>query len=51
MEVRPDIAQRMKFPTHVIARIDPLVLLPPKPGINAPATPKPQVLKPSTPAP
>lgn len=50
MEVRPDIAQRMKFPPRVIARIDPLLLLPPKAGINAPATPKPQTPKPSAPA-
>ena len=51
MEVRPDIAQRMKFPARVIARIDPLVLLPPKPGIKAPATPKPQTPPPSMPEP
>ncbi len=51
MEVRPDIAQRMKFPSRVIARIDPLLLLPPKPGINAPATPKPPAPKPSAPTP
>ena len=50
MEVRPDIAQRMKLPARVITRIDPLALLPPKPGINAPATPKPQTPKPSSPS-
>lgn len=51
MDVRPDMVARMKFPWRVIARIDPLLLLPPKPGINAPATPKPSTPKPATPAP
>lgn len=30
-----------KLPPLEVARVDPLLVLPPKPGINAPATPKP----------
>ena len=41
MGIRPDVVKRMKVPKAEIARIDPLAILPPKPGINAPATPKP----------
>jgi len=37
----PDVAKRMKLPRLETARVDPLVILPPKPGINAPARPKP----------
>jgi murein DD-endopeptidase MepM/ murein hydrolase activator NlpD len=39
--IKADVAKRMQFPPAVIARIDPLLVFPPKPGINAPATPKP----------
>lgn len=39
--IKADVAERMQFPPAVIARIDPLLVLPPKPGVNAPATPKP----------
>jgi murein DD-endopeptidase MepM/ murein hydrolase activator NlpD len=39
--ILPDVAARMKLPPAEIARIDPLLVLPPKPGINAPAMPKP----------
>jgi murein DD-endopeptidase MepM/ murein hydrolase activator NlpD len=41
MAIRPDVVARMKVPAAEIARIDPLAILPPKPGINAPATPQP----------
>jgi murein DD-endopeptidase MepM/ murein hydrolase activator NlpD len=36
----PDVAKRMKLPKTEIARVDPLKVLPPKRGINAPRTPK-----------
>ena len=39
--MRPDVVKRMKLPTFQIARVDPLLVLPPKPGINAPKEPKP----------
>lgn len=39
--IRPDVVKRMKVPRQQIARVDPLLVLPPKPGINAPATPRP----------
>lgn len=45
--ILPDVVGRMKVPAVEIARVDPLLVLPPKPGINAPATPKPS----STPSP
>ncbi len=41
MAIRADVVKRMKVPKAEIARIDPLLILPPKPGINAPKTPKP----------
>ena len=41
MAIRADVVKRMKLPKEEIARIDPLQVLPPKAGINAPATPKP----------
>jgi murein DD-endopeptidase MepM/ murein hydrolase activator NlpD len=34
--MRPDVVKRMKLPRQQIARVDPLLVLPPKPGINAP---------------
>jgi murein DD-endopeptidase MepM/ murein hydrolase activator NlpD len=34
--IRPDVVKRMKLPREQIARVDPLLVLPPKPGINAP---------------
>jgi murein DD-endopeptidase MepM/ murein hydrolase activator NlpD len=49
MAIRPDVAKRMKLPKEEIARVDPLLVLPPKAGINAPKTPKSP--KPSQPAP
>ncbi len=38
--IRPDVVARMKLPKAEIARVDPLLVLPPKPGVNAPAKPK-----------
>jgi murein DD-endopeptidase MepM/ murein hydrolase activator NlpD len=38
--IRPDVVKRMKVPKAEIARIDPLLVLPPKRGINAPKVPK-----------
>jgi murein DD-endopeptidase MepM/ murein hydrolase activator NlpD len=38
--MRPDVVRRMKLPKAQIARVDPLLVLPPKPGINAPKAPK-----------
>jgi murein DD-endopeptidase MepM/ murein hydrolase activator NlpD len=38
--IRPDVVRRMKLPTTQIARVDPLLALPPKPGSNAPKAPK-----------
>jgi murein DD-endopeptidase MepM/ murein hydrolase activator NlpD len=34
--IRADVVKRMKVPTREIARVDPLQVLPPKAGINAP---------------
>ncbi len=34
--LRPDVVKRMKLPRAQIARVDPLLVLPPKAGINAP---------------
>jgi murein DD-endopeptidase MepM/ murein hydrolase activator NlpD len=48
MAIRADVAKRMKLPKEEIARIDPLQVLPPKAGINAPATPKPSTPAPTT---
>ena len=38
--IRPDVVKRMKLPKLEIARVDPLLVLPPKPGVNAPKAPK-----------
>jgi murein DD-endopeptidase MepM/ murein hydrolase activator NlpD len=38
--IRPDVVKRMKLPKAEIARVDPLLVLPPKPGVNAPKVPK-----------
>ncbi len=38
--LRHDVARRMKLPRTEIARVDPLLVLPPKPGLNAPKAPK-----------
>jgi murein DD-endopeptidase MepM/ murein hydrolase activator NlpD len=45
--IRPDVVGRMKVPKAEIARVDPLTVLPPKPGINAPRTPKPSSMAPA----
>ena len=40
--IRPDVVKRMKVPKLEIARVDPQLVLPPKPGANAPkASPSP----------
>jgi murein DD-endopeptidase MepM/ murein hydrolase activator NlpD len=41
MAIRADVVKRMKLPSAEIARIDPLQVLPPKAGINAPPDPAP----------
>jgi murein DD-endopeptidase MepM/ murein hydrolase activator NlpD len=38
--IKPDVAKRMKLPKEEIARVDPLLVLPPRAGINAPAKSK-----------
>jgi murein DD-endopeptidase MepM/ murein hydrolase activator NlpD len=38
--IRRDVAQRMKLPKTEIARVDPLLVLPPRAGINAPKVKK-----------
>ncbi len=38
--IKPDVAKRMKLPKAEIARIDPLLVMPPKAGVNAPKAPK-----------
>jgi murein DD-endopeptidase MepM/ murein hydrolase activator NlpD len=38
--IKPDVARRMKLPPKEIARVDPLLVLPPRAGINAPKKPK-----------
>jgi murein DD-endopeptidase MepM/ murein hydrolase activator NlpD len=38
--IRPDVAKRLRLPNREIARIDPLTILPPRAGINAPKAPK-----------
>ena len=38
--IRPDVVKRMKLPKAEIARVDPLLVMPPKPGVNAPKVPK-----------
>jgi murein DD-endopeptidase MepM/ murein hydrolase activator NlpD len=42
--MRPDVRRRMKLPALEIARIDPLQLLPPRRGLNAPAFPAPSLV-------
>jgi murein DD-endopeptidase MepM/ murein hydrolase activator NlpD len=49
MAIRADVVKRMKVPKAEIARIDPLLVLPPKAGINAPARPKPSSREARTP--
>jgi murein DD-endopeptidase MepM/ murein hydrolase activator NlpD len=50
--IRPDVVKRMKLPKLEIARVDPLLVLPPKPGVNAPkASPSPAPTASLTPAP
>ncbi len=49
--IRPSTVEHMKLPPYEIARVDPFLVLPPKPGINAPATPKPSPKASPTPAP
>jgi murein DD-endopeptidase MepM/ murein hydrolase activator NlpD len=39
--IDPGVVKRMRVPPLEIARIDPFLVLPPRPGLNAPATPKP----------
>jgi murein DD-endopeptidase MepM/ murein hydrolase activator NlpD len=34
--IKPDVVKRMKLPEAEIARIDPLLVMPPKAGVNAP---------------
>ncbi len=38
--IKPDVVKRMKLPKEQIARVDPLKVLPPRAGINAPKKPK-----------
>lgn len=38
MAIRPDVVKRMKVPSREIARVDPLLVLPPKKGIPRPST-------------
>lgn len=40
--LKPDVVKRMKFPSYQIARINPLKVLPPKAGINAPKVKAPK---------
>jgi len=39
--LHPDTAKRMKLPRWEIARVDPLLVLPPRPGITPPTSPEP----------
>ncbi|HYO41818.1 MAG TPA: M23 family metallopeptidase [Candidatus Limnocylindrales bacterium] len=39
--IKPDVAKRMKLPKAEIARIDPLLVMPPKAGVNAPKNARP----------
>jgi murein DD-endopeptidase MepM/ murein hydrolase activator NlpD len=39
--IRPDVVKRMMLPKAEIARVDPLKVLPPKAGVNAPKAPGP----------
>ena len=39
--IRPDVVKRMKLPKAQIARVDPLLVLPPRRGINAGGTEPP----------
>ena len=47
--IDPGVVKRMLVPKEEIARVDPLLVLPPKPGINAPATPAPTTGAPRSP--
>jgi murein DD-endopeptidase MepM/ murein hydrolase activator NlpD len=49
--IKPDVAKRMKLPKAEIARVDPLLVLPPKPGVNAPKVPKASPSPSATPTP
>jgi len=49
--IRPDVVKRMKVPKAEIARVDPLLVLPPKPGVNAPKVPKASPSPSPTPSP
>jgi murein DD-endopeptidase MepM/ murein hydrolase activator NlpD len=49
--IRPDVVKRMKLPTAEVARVDPLQVLPPKRGINAPKVPKGSDTAETSPAP
>jgi murein DD-endopeptidase MepM/ murein hydrolase activator NlpD len=48
--IRPDVVKRMKLPKEQIARVDPLLVLPPRAGINAPAKPKPKATETAAPS-
>jgi murein DD-endopeptidase MepM/ murein hydrolase activator NlpD len=49
--IRPDVVKRMKVPKAEIARVDPLLVMPPKPGVNAPKVPKASPSPSSAPSP
>jgi murein DD-endopeptidase MepM/ murein hydrolase activator NlpD len=49
--IRPDVVKRMKLPEAQIARVDPLLVMPPKPGVNAPKVPKASPSPSPTPSP
>ena len=49
--MKPDVVKRMKLPVYEIARIDPLKVLPPKAGVNAPKLPKATKPPTATPSP
>lgn len=49
--IEPDVAKRMKLPKAEIARIDPLLILPPEAGVNAPRVPEPSQGQAGSPSP
>jgi murein DD-endopeptidase MepM/ murein hydrolase activator NlpD len=49
--MKPDVVKRMKLPKAETARVDPLLVLPPRAGINAPAKPKASASPTAPPAP
>lgn len=49
--IKPDVARRMKLPTAEIARVDPLLVLPPRAGVNAPKAPGATPSPPHSPSP